>query len=430
MISTQELLLKREIKGLKFISYFRLFFVFSNVGFTLIVGKSLMERVTVGIISLLSVLLLIYFHVLLKQRRKVVFIGITGALFDTLVLVVTPFIWYHSVGGEIIPRAYILKSPSFIGMSYVILIIHGFFAIRPFAPLIIAFGISGGWIGFLYFVLQDPRTIVSSDFVSYMLGNTISMEFYITFLFSFLASGLFIGFYSYQSRKLIYEAVNLEKAKMQVSRYFSPNVFEKITTTENTLLSSVARNQQVAVLFTDIRDFTSISESLSPEEVVMLLKEYHAKMVDIIFQNGGTLDKFIGDGIMATFGTPEPKPDDAYRAVLSGIQMKRALHMLNEERSKKNLPLLRQGIGIDYGKVIAGNIGTENRMEYTVIGDTVNLASRIESKCKDLKVDFLISETVKNELNGRIPVRFMGEHTVKGKAQSVNLYEVQVNSTD
>ncbi len=127
---------------------------------------------------------------------------------------------------------------------------------------------------------------------------------------------------------------------------------------------------------------------------------------------------------MATFGTPDSKPDDAYRAVVAGIAMKKALVELNADRKRKSLTELRMGIGIHFGNVIAGNIGTENRMEYTVIGDTVNLASRIESKCKELKTDFLISQSVNEQLNGRIPTRNLGEHLVKGKVEVVTLYEV------
>ncbi|MBK8398525.1 MAG: adenylate/guanylate cyclase domain-containing protein [Leptospiraceae bacterium] len=423
MITTKELLLVREVKGLKFISYFRLFFVFANISITMVVGKSLMERVVVGLISIISFLVTFYFIYLLKQKRNLSFIGIMSAILDVCLLACLPYIWHESVGGDSVPRTYMLKAQTYVSMYFAILIIHSF-TIRPMYPLIITGGVTSTSILLFFYAKQDSRMIISSDFVTHMLGNTVSAEFYFSTLLTFVLSGLILAFFTYQSRKLIYEAVTLEKAKMQVSRYFSPNVFDKITTADDSMLSSSGRKQEVAVMFTDIRDFTTLSETIKPEEVVELLKEYHAKMVNIIFENGGTLDKFIGDGIMATFGTPDPKPDDAYRAVVAGTQMKKALAELNIERKKKGLIELRQGIGIHFGSVIAGNIGTENRMEYTVIGDTVNLASRIESKCKDLKSDFLISEAVKEKLNDRISTRNLGLHSVKGKTETVALYEV------
>lgn len=423
MITTKELLLEREIKGLKFISYFRLFFVFANISITMIVAKSLMEIVAVGLISLISFLATFYFIYLLKQKRNLSFIGIMSAILDVCVLACLPYIWHESVGGDTVSRAYMLKAPTYVSMYFAILIIHSF-TIRPQYPLIIACGVTFFSLILFFYAKQDTRTIISSDFVTHMLGSTVSGEFYFSTLLTFVFAGLILSFFTYQSRKLIYEAVNLEVAKMQVSRYFSPNVFDKIATSDESLVNSSGRKQDVAVMFTDIRDFTTLSESLKPEDVVELLKEYHAKMVNIIFENGGTLDKFIGDGIMATFGTPDSKPDDAYRAVIAGLTMKKALVELNADRKKKSLSELRIGIGIHFGSVIAGNIGTENRMEYTVIGDTVNLASRIESKCKELKTDFLISETVNAQLNDRIPTRNVGEHSVKGKSQVVTLYEV------
>ncbi len=423
MITTKELLLEREVKGLKFISYFRLFFVFANISITMIVGKSLMERVVVGLISLLSFLTTFYFIHLLKQKRNLSFIGIMSAILDVCLLACLPYIWYESVGGDSVSRVYMLKAATYVSMYFAILIIHSF-TIRPMYPLIITGGVTISSTVLFFYASQDPRTIISNDFVTHMLGNTVSGEFYFSTLLTFVFSGLILAFFTYQSRKLIYEAVNLEVAKMQVSRYFSPNVFDKITTSDDSLVNSSGRKQEVAVMFTDIRDFTTLSENLRPEEVVELLKEYHAKMVNIIFENGGTLDKFIGDGIMATFGTPDSKPDDAYRAVVAGLAMKKALIELNTERKKKGLIELRQGIGIHFGNVIAGNIGTENRMEYTVIGDTVNLASRIESKCKELGTDFLISETVHAQLKERIPTRSVGAHSVKGKTEVVTLYEV------
>jgi len=423
MITTKELLLEREVKGLKFISYFRLFFVVANISITMIVGKSLMERMVVGIISIISFVATFYFIYLLKQKRNLGLVGIISAILDVCLLACLPYIWHESVGGDSISRVYMLKAGTYVSMYFAILIIHSF-TIRPMYPLIITGGVTATSTFLFFYAKQDSRMIISSDFVTHLLGNTVSAEFYFSTLLTFVFSGLILAFFTYQSRKLIYEAVNLEVTKIQVSRYFSPNVFDKITTADDNLVNSSGRKQEVAVMFTDIRDFTSLSETLKPEEVVELLKEYHAKMVNIIFENDGTLDKFIGDGIMATFGTPDPKPDDAYRAVVAGIQMKKALLELNLVRSKNGLTAIRQGIGIHFGSVIAGNIGTENRMEYTVIGDTVNLASRIESKCKDLQTDFLISESVKEKLNERIPTRNLGLHSVKGKTESVVLYEV------
>ena len=148
-------------------------------------------------------------------------------------------------------------------------------------------------------------------------------------------------------------------------------------------------------------------------------------MVSIVFAYGGTLDKFTGDGIMATFGTPETKPDDVERAVQTGIAMKRSLQQLNQDRIAGGLAPIRQGIGIHYGEVVVGNIGTEERLEYTVIGDTVNAASRIESACKDLNEDFIISEAVCDNIPDTIQVRRLKEIAVKGKAEPLRVYAVE-----
>jgi adenylate cyclase len=181
---------------------------------------------------------------------------------------------------------------------------------------------------------------------------------------------------------------------------------------------------KVTILFTDIRSFTTISEKMDPQQLVGLLNEYFTEMVGIVMSEGGVVDKYIGDAIMAVFGAPVPKPDDAVNAVRAAVKMRRALEELNGRLAARGMARLRTGIGIHTGQVIAGNIGSERRMEYTVIGDAVNLASRLETCTKDLGVDVLISEDTYELTKHVVEVRPMREITVKGRRAPVMTYEV------
>jgi adenylate cyclase len=180
----------------------------------------------------------------------------------------------------------------------------------------------------------------------------------------------------------------------------------------------------VTILFTDIRSFTTISEKMDPQQLVGLLNEYFTAMVGIVMSEGGVVDKYIGDAIMAVFGAPVPKEDDAVNAVRAAVKMRRALEELNGRLAARGMARLRTGIGIHTGQVIAGNIGSERRMEYTVIGDAVNLASRLESCTKDLGVDVLISEDTYYLTKHVIEARAVREITVKGRRAPVLTYQV------
>jgi len=180
----------------------------------------------------------------------------------------------------------------------------------------------------------------------------------------------------------------------------------------------------VTILFTDIRSFTSISETMSAHELVKLLNEYFTEMVTVIMEEGGVVDKYIGDAIMAVFGAPVSKPDDARRAVRAAVRMRQALVKLNERLAARGAPPIKTGIGLHTGEVVAGNIGSEARMEYTVIGDAVNLASRLESSTKELGTDVLISEDTNALLDNEVETRAVREITVKGRAKPVVVYEV------
>jgi adenylate cyclase len=180
----------------------------------------------------------------------------------------------------------------------------------------------------------------------------------------------------------------------------------------------------VTILFSDLRGFTGISERMDPQTLVGLLNEYFTEMVEAVLAEDGVVDKYIGDAIMVVFGAPEPEADDALRAVRSAVGMRRALARLNARLAERGIPALRTGIGIHTGEVVAGSIGHEEQRQYTVIGDAVNLASRLETATKDLGVHVLISEHTYEIVKDHIVGRAVKEITVKGRAQPVMTYEV------
>jgi len=182
-------------------------------------------------------------------------------------------------------------------------------------------------------------------------------------------------------------------------------------------------NQIATILFSDIRGFTRMSEHMEPQAVVELLNEFFSEMTDLIFESGGTLDKYLGDGIMAVYGAPLPKPDDALRAAKTAVEMQRALAQLNREWENRGQQRLLMGVGINTGPVTAGNIGSAKRMDYTVIGDAVNLASRLCANAAGGQI--LVSESTYSQLNGEIPAQRLEPIRVKGKETPVELYEIR-----
>jgi adenylate cyclase len=212
-----------------------------------------------------------------------------------------------------------------------------------------------------------------------------------------------------------------DKLRTTFGKYMSASVMEHLVSGK---VSLGGETLTVTILFTDIRSFTTISEKMAPQALVGLLNEYFTEMVGIVMSEDGVVDKYIGDAIMCVFGAPVPKPDDAVRAVRAAVRMRTALVHLNERLATRGLGPLRTGIGIHTGEVVAGNIGSEARMEYTVIGDPVNVASRLESNTKDLGVNVLISDDTWELVKDHIDAQPVKELTVKGRARPVMTYEV------
>ncbi|MEL6545805.1 MAG: adenylate/guanylate cyclase domain-containing protein [Myxococcota bacterium] len=213
-----------------------------------------------------------------------------------------------------------------------------------------------------------------------------------------------------------------EHLKDAFNRYVSRQVYEQLQGGEVRLSGEV---RSATILFSDIRSFTALSEKLSAEEVVELLNEYFTEMVEIIFKYDGFLNKFIGDAIMAVYNAPLGQNRPELRAVRTAVEMQLALNRLNERRAARGQFAIRVGIGINTGPVVAGNIGHEQRLEYTVIGDAVNLAQRIESQTKVTGASILISEATYEAVREHVRVEALPPVKVKGKREPVNLYAVQ-----
>jgi adenylate cyclase len=223
---------------------------------------------------------------------------------------------------------------------------------------------------------------------------------------------------------LVVEDITQEQRMMAtLSRYVDRRVAEQLIKDKHSLkLGGVRR--RVTILFSDIRGFTTISETASAEEVVELLNDYFARMVRIIFAHGGTLDKFIGDAIMAVFGAPVQHEDDTVRAVQTALDMRRELMIFNAERRASGKFEIETGIGLGYGEAISGNIGSDQRMDYTVIGDAVNLSSRLEALTKHYQEKVIISEPVYEDVKGLFPCVHLEEVKVKGKLKATRIYGI------
>ncbi len=232
-----------------------------------------------------------------------------------------------------------------------------------------------------------------------------------------------------RARKLVLSQVAIERARTNLARYFSPNLVEELAGQDRPL--GAVRRQDVAVLFADIQGFTGISETLPPEAVVDLLRSFHERMETAVFAHDGTLDKYIGDGLMATFGTPAPGDFDATNALLAARRMLAELDALNAERLAAGEPALRISIGIHYGPVVQGDIGGGRRLEFTVLGDTVNVASRLEAMTRELgtplaisgdMVERLCAETADPELEGLVESE---PQAIRGREAKLELWTLR-----
>ena len=213
-----------------------------------------------------------------------------------------------------------------------------------------------------------------------------------------------------------------ELMRSRLERFHSPQVIEMILKASQDTKDNLIEPKEVTatILFTDIVDFTHLSEKIPPREITVILNHYFSVMTDIVFKYGGTLDKYIGDGLMAVFGAPMQLEDDAQRAIKAALEMRQSLGTMMKKISKDKRFDIR--IGINTGKVVAGNIGSPKRMDYTVIGDPVNLASRLETMAAPNQI--LIGEETYKNVKDKFEINQIGLKKIKGKTYEIMVYEV------
>jgi len=213
-----------------------------------------------------------------------------------------------------------------------------------------------------------------------------------------------------------------ELIKDAFSRYVSRQVADIILNDPDKYVSTLrGERKEITILFADIRGFTTISERNAPEEVVALLNDYLSEMTDVIFSYSGTLDKFLGDGLMAVLGAPLAMENSTLAAVKAALDMRTRLEEFNAVREVAGREAIRIGIGINFGDAVVGNVGSRERMDYTVIGDAVNTAQRIQSYSQEGQI--ILTESAYEEVRGKVNATPLGEYRLKGKALSVSIFE-------
>lgn len=250
--------------------------------------------------------------------------------------------------------------------------------------------------------------------------------------FSLVIPGLtlvvaYLGSISY---RVFFEEREKRKIRKQFGLFLSPDVIALIEKDPEKYFRPGGETKELTILFSDIRDFTSMSEGMAPDELVRMLNEYFNAMTDVLYKNQGTLDKFIGDAIMAFWGSPYPQEDHAWHACSCALQMKERLVQLNDEWERRGMRTIAVGIGVNSGSVSVGNIGSEKRLSWTVMGDNVNLASRLEGMTKQYRTSVLINETTHEQTREQFVAREVDKIRVKGKIHPVTVYELLAPVTD
>jgi adenylate cyclase len=368
-----------------------------------------------------------------RAWRKYAFMAFDIGLLAAAALIRNPFLDYGGV-----PVQIDLRFESFL--YFFIPLALSAFSYTPRFVLFTGACIAAVWALAVLPIVLRPDTVTLLDLPNYATASIAEKSRYLlepTFvhlanlvqqIVIVLLAALLLALAASRQMSLVVRQIGTERSRAALARYFSPNMVEEIATLERPL--GEVRAQNAGVLFADIVGFTGHSERLGPQGTMDLLRGFHRRMAETVFAHGGTVDKYIGDAVMATFGTPRPAEDDALRAVRCALDMAGAVAHWNGERAAAGEAPIRIGIGLHYGPVVTGDMGDERRLEYAVIGDTVNVASRVEKLTRERGVEILFTgdavEAARATAGGADPalgaLRPAGTAAVRGRAEPVLLW--------
>lgn len=282
-------------------------------------------------------------------------------------------------------------------MYFFLLLMQAAFSFRP--RLLAWTGLcgAGAWTLGFFWIATRPETLLdppgaTASLARFLDPNYASILKYENEVVAFLLVSAGLALLVRRSRALVAERLDAERTRGNLARYFSPKVVDTLAERDEPL--GRVRRQSVGVLFADLVGFTTMAEEMTPEEVMTLLRDFHGRMEEEVFRHGGCLEKFIGDALLATFGVPDTGRRDATDTLACARGMRTALEVWNRERAAAGLPTLRMGLGVHYGPVVAGDIGSRRSMAFATVGDTTNVTSRLQALTREMGASIVASDAL------------------------------------
>lgn len=396
MRGSADILKDREARGLSlFICAQLLGLIFLGLAIIVFVERSeplLVFSAGIPVLGMLAGLL-----AMVQARYRMSLAGHVAILVSLFATGPIIFLEWNGAGIETYSAAYVAKTGYPLGL---VLVAMTGLTLQPHYPATVTGMLVIFHLGLLGFALDDPRIEFADPIRAWgdhVMGPALHLGRFANHLAITVVTGATVTLATWIARKTVLSAISLERVNGHLRRYFSPDVAETVAGETDDIMRQGGRLREIVVLSSDINGFTSFSQDLEPDETVAMLSEYRAPMIDAIFRHGGSVDKFIGDGILATFGAVRDLDGPGRRGMAAARDMMAALEHLNVRRKGRGLSEFGHRIGLHKGPALVGNVGSDDRLEFTVIGDVVNVATRIERICKETGDDVLVSAPVLDE---------------------------------